>query len=156
MWLAGNRHARAGQTGFTLFELLIAITLVAALTAVAVPVFTRSAGTEVKAAARTLAAGLRRTRSRAVLQGRAQVLALDVKRHAFRVGTAGRTRALPSDVTLQLFTARSELLGERAGAIRFYPDGSSTGGRITVTAGDRRLLVDVNWLSGRVRILGAG
>jgi general secretion pathway protein H len=41
---------------------------------------------------------------------------------------------------------------ERRGAIRFYPDGSSTGGRITVTFGRTQYLVDVDWLTGRVSI----
>jgi len=150
------RDTRGPHSGFTLLEVLVAITLAAALTAVAVPAFTRSPGTEVRAAARSLAAGFRRTRSRAVLQGRAQALVLDVERRSFRAGEQGRQRALPSKVMLKLFTARSELLGERAGTIRFFPDGSSTGGRVTVSAAGHRLLVDVDWLTGRVRILGAG
>ena len=36
--------------------------------------------------------------------------------------------------------------------IRFYSDGSSTGGRITVASGERKYLVDVDWLTGRVSI----
>ena len=41
---------------------------------------------------------------------------------------------------------------DKRGAIRFYPDGSSTGGRITVSSGERKFLVDVDWLTGRVSI----
>ena len=43
---------------------------------------------------------------------------------------------------------------DKVGAIRFYPDGSSTGGRITVASGERKYLVDVDWLTGRVSIAG--
>ena len=39
------------------------------------------------------------------------------------------------------------------GSIRFYPDGGSNGGRITVASGARKFDVDVDWLTGRVAIL---
>ena len=60
--------------------------------------------------------------------------------------------ALPKDIELKLFTAQSEILSDTRGGIRFYPDGSSTGGRITVASGERKYLVDVDWLTGRVSI----
>jgi general secretion pathway protein H len=56
------------------------------------------------------------------------------------------------ELELKLFTAQTEAVSERKGAIRFYPDGSSTGGRITVASGERKYLVDVDWLTGRVSI----
>ncbi len=37
-------------------------------------------------------------------------------------------------------------------SIRFYPDGSSTGGRNTGSSGEGKYLVDVDWLTGRVSI----
>jgi general secretion pathway protein H len=45
------------------------------------------------------------------------------------------------------------LQDEAAGSIRFFPDGSSTGGRVMIAAGNEKLSVDVNWLTGRVSIL---
>jgi len=56
------------------------------------------------------------------------------------------------NLELKLYAAQSEVSSERRGSIRFYPDGSSTGGRITVAAGERKYLVDVDWLTGRVSI----
>ena len=60
--------------------------------------------------------------------------------------------SLPRELELKLYTAQQEVASERKGAIRFYPDGSSTGGRITVASGERKFLVDVDWLTGRVTI----
>ena len=54
---------------------------------------------------------------------------------------------------LKLFTAQSDIISEHRGAIRFYPDGGSTGGRVTLAAGERKFEVDVDWLTGRVAIL---
>jgi general secretion pathway protein H len=35
-------------------------------------------------------------------------------------------------------------------SILFFPDGGSTGGRLTLATGDRRRLIAVDWLTGRV------
>ena len=56
-------------------------------------------------------------------------------------------------VGLKLFTAQKDIVNEKTGAIRFFPDGGSNGGRITVAAGVRKYEVDVDWLTGRVAIL---
>ena len=42
--------------------------------------------------------------------------------------------------------------GPAIGDIRFQPDGSSTGGRITLADGRRRMAVGVDWLTGRVSV----
>jgi len=60
---------------------------------------------------------------------------------------------LPPRVELALFTAQNDIVNENTGAIRFYPDGGSNGGRITVGAGARKYEVDVDWLTGRIAIL---
>jgi general secretion pathway protein H len=48
-----------------------------------------------------------------------------------------------------MLTARQEVQNER-GYIRFFPDGSSTGGSITLRQGKREIAVQVQWLSGRI------
>ncbi len=60
---------------------------------------------------------------------------------------------LPRDVELKLFTAQKDLVDDKVGSIRFFPDGGSNGGRITVASGERKFEVDVDWLTGRVAIL---
>ncbi len=44
------------------------------------------------------------------------------------------------------------MLAPGRGGIRFYPDGSSTGGRVTLSLEGLQMRVDVEWLTGRVRI----
>ena len=36
--------------------------------------------------------------------------------------------------------------------ITFYPDGSSTGGRVTLRDEDNGYVVDVDWLTGRIDV----
>ena len=109
--------------------------------------------TELKASARQLAAGLRKARSDAVTHRRETVLTLDVEGRRFQLSGDPRLYKLPRDVEVKLFTAQSELVNANTGSIRFFPDGGSTGGRITVAAKQRQYAVDVNWLTGQVAIL---
>ena len=45
------------------------------------------------------------------------------------------------------------LLEKKRGGIRFFPDGGSNGGRVSLAVGERRFNVDVDWLTGRVSIV---
>jgi general secretion pathway protein H len=107
---------------------------------------------DLKAAARVLASGLRQAQSTAMATKRDAVLTVDVEAREFVMPGDTAGRKLPDNIDLKLYTAQSEVSSERKGAIRFYPDGSSTGGRITVSSGERKYLVEVDWLTGRVRI----
>jgi hypothetical protein len=81
------------------------------------------------------------------------LVTLDLEHRTFRVDRDPRVHALPRDVEMKLFTAQSDLVSETVGAIRFFPDGGSNGGRVTIAAGERKFDVDIDWLTGRVAIL---
>ena len=142
--------------GFTLLELLLVLVIAAAAYALVARVGAGSSGAELKSAARTVAAGLRETRATAIATQESAALTLDVDQRTLEVPAGGRARSLPARVNLKLYTARSEIVDARRGAIRFFPDGSSTGGRVTVGSGERAFLVDVDWLTGRVTIKEGG
>lgn len=139
--------------GFTMLELLVVLVIIAIVSAVSIPVFTGTSNAEMKSAARQLASGLRLARSTALAQ----------RRETFSCSTspdvASRSTATPASIrcratsSLKLFTAQKDLVDDKVGAIRFYPDGGSNGGRITLAAGERKYEVDVDWLTGRVAIL---
>lgn len=149
--LAPRLYGSAG--GFTLLELIVVLAIVAAVAAFALPSFSPGAGVQLKTATRALMVGLRQTRSEAIATNVSKALVLDLEERHFKVGDSSRVRHLPSDVGVSLFTASRERVDERTGGIRFFPDGSSTGGRVTLTSGNRELFVDVDWLTGRIRLL---
>ena len=138
--------------GFTLIELLVTLAVLGlALVLIAgyKPPWSRGLG--LRATAAELAAGLRLARSEAIVNNRPVAFDLDLVGHRYRVGT--RTpRHLPADLSLELLTISGEALNGREGDIRFNPDGSSTGGRISLADGRRRIGVGVDWLTGRVSI----
>ena len=139
--------------GFTLLELMVVLVIGALAYTIILGVPFRGPSTaDLKAASRTLAAGLRQAQTTAMATRRDATLMLDLDAHEFVVSGVEGARPLPKDIELRLFTAQTEAVSEKKGAIRFYPDGSSTGGRITVASGERKYLVDVDWITGRVSI----
>lgn len=140
------------QRGFTLIEIVVVVGLIALLTAViAGTVVGGLGGAKVRAASKDLIAALRFTRSQAVVKREAQVLVLDVERRAYRV--PGRDWVeLPKDMQLSMLTAAQEQVGEGVAQIRFFPDGSSTGGNIELSRGEALWRIDVAWLTGEVRL----
>lgn len=139
--------------GMTLIELTVALTIAALLAATAVPAVGRALDrARASGGARELVLALKNARQQARTTGDEVLFTLDVATGIYRVAQ-GRDRALSiaQDATLSLLTAESERLGETTGAIRFLPDGSSSGGTITLTQESRALRIEIDWLTGHVR-----
>jgi general secretion pathway protein H len=144
---------RRACRGVTLLELLIVLALMAIVAGFVIPMFGGPVSTsELRASARQLAAGLRLAQSEAVSQRRETFLVVDVAGRRFKVDQYQREHKLSSKIDLKLFTAQNDLVNESTGAIRFFPDGGSNGGRISVVSGERKFDVDIDWLTGRVAI----
>jgi general secretion pathway protein H len=139
--------------GFTLLEIIIVLAIGAVIYTLILGVPLRGAtSADLKAAARSLASGLREAQTTAMATRHDASLVIDMDARQFTIADDKRVRKLPDGIELKLDTAETEVTGEHRGGIRFYPDGSSTGGRITVSSGERKYLVDVDWLTGRVSI----
>lgn len=142
------------QHGFTLIEVMVVLLLLGMTYALVPPMFDIGGSTaELKAGARQVAAGLRKARSRAITGREESTLTLDVEARNFRLSGDAATRSLPRQAEISVFTAQGEVVDAHTAAIRFYPDGSSTGGRVSLAMGERKFLVDVDWLTGQVEIL---
>lgn len=141
------------SAGFTLLEIIIVLVLAVVIYALILGVPLRGGkSADLKYAARTLASGLRQAQTTAMATRHDATLTLDLEQKEYQVLGDKEAHKLPDGIDLKLFTAQSEVTSDKRGAIRFYPDGSSTGGRITVSSGERKFLVDVDWLTGRVSI----
>lgn len=140
--------------GFTLIEMLVVLAIIAAMLAIVPPLLGNSIDhSRVKSAARELAAGLKLARNEAINSRTETTLVLDTKHGTYKLKNREKKLNLPDDASLLLTTARSEQLDENTGAIRFFTDGSSTGGQIKLSLKDRfEYLIDVNWLTGKVTI----
>jgi general secretion pathway protein H len=108
-------------------------------------------GAEMRTAARKVTAGLRYTRTRAILSKSEQLFHLDAETRRYRAADREPVD-LPEGMAVELNTARSELTSETAGAIRFFPDGGSTGGNVRLEANGRIYRVNVAWLTGEATL----
>jgi general secretion pathway protein H len=141
--------------GFTLFELLVVLVLLALIAAVSAPLLSKGLGrAEAKGSAQDVAAALRRARGEAVVRNTDAVLTVDVNERSFWIAGA-ETHDLPAALEVELFTAQTEQISDDVGNIRFFSDGSSTGGEIVLADGKSKFHVQVDWLTGRVSVIDA-
>lgn len=141
------------RKGFTLIEILVGLAILTLILTLVPPLFTNViASTQLKSATRTLGSGLKQARSEAISKQRETTLTLDVETRQFALGGKQHQLDLPKDTKLLLIAANTEQLSEQQAAIRFFPDGSSTGGRIELSNHRNEYTIDVNWLTGKVKI----
>ncbi len=140
------------ERGVTLIEVLVALTIATLLAAAAVPALGRALDrARASGSSRELVAALKTARIEARSTGHDALFRLDVESHVYNVAGHDRVLRTPHGATLTLLTAESERLGTTSGAIRFFPDGSSTGGTVTLEYRGREQHVEVDWLTGHVR-----
>ena len=143
------------QYGFTLLELILVLVIMILITSL-IPPLMSGAGltTELRGSARKLAAGLRATRNHAVTTQQSAALTIDIEKRIFSVEGERRQIELPDDeaVEVRLYTAQAELIDDTRGNIRFFPDGTSTGGYIALADSKVEYRVNIDWLTGHVDI----
>ncbi len=141
------------QGGFTLIELLVVLLIMGVLITLAPAAFHRIVpGLEMKAAAREVAGVLRLARGQAIRDNRETAVLIDTEQKIYRLGQGARGHELSAALQVSLVTAASEQLDDARGRIRFFPDGTSTGGRVTISRDDRKFDITVDWLTGLVAI----
>ena len=141
------------QPGFSLLEVMMVLVIIA-LSYLLLPklVFSGVSGAELRSNARAVATGLRLTRDAAINTKRESVLSLNLESREFTLPNDIRLHKLNDKLDVKLYTAEADLISDKMGTIRFYPDGSSNGGRVTVAAGERGFEIEVDWLTGHVTI----
>jgi general secretion pathway protein H len=143
------------EAGFTLIEIIVVLVILGLMVGLVV---TRgplhSAALDVRAVGQTMAASLRAARARAIASDAPVIFALDTADHRYQIGNAAPV-AIPPFIELSLRSASGVAAGAHRGGIAFAPDGSSTGGEISLAGGARHLRIAVNWLTGRVSLQDA-
>ena len=149
MSAAAAQRLHLGQPGFTMLEMLVAISIVGLLLAVAVPAsFRFYESIQYRQAVRDVITTLASARYRAINSGRAQDVAIDPVANIIRFND--ERKQLPDGFNIAVHTAR-EVNREREGVIRFYPEGGSSGGGIDLERpGGSGVRISVDWLMGRV------
>lgn len=145
---------RAGrrQGGMSLLEMLLVIALIAGIGVLTVGMMNGGmAGMQLRSASKEIASQLRYTRSQAIATGRSQKFTIDPTAHTWTAPN-GRSGDIPKGLGI-VFTGAREIQPRRGeGAIMFFSDGASTGGRVKLSAKQAAWNVDVAWLTGEVKL----
>lgn len=138
--------------GVSLLEMLLVVAIIAAAGLLATAVLSGGfAGMQLRSSAKEIAAQLRYTRAQALNTGRPQKFVIDPAAHTWRT-VNDRHGEIPRKLGI-LFTGTRGLQARAGeGAILFFPDGASTGGRVQLSAGKAAWNVDVAWLTGEVTL----
>jgi general secretion pathway protein H len=139
------------EAGFTLAEMLVVVTIIGLIASAALPMLGRpSEKLRLRAIADGVVAALRLTREAAIVRNVETVLMIDVEKHTLQSVVIPLRRFAP-EIVAKLQFAAPEQTGQYAGGFRFFPDGSSTGGTLTLSLRDQREVICVQWLTGEAR-----
>ena len=141
--------------GVSLIEIVIVIALVAAMSLLAAAAMGGGfKGMQLRSSAKEIAAQLRFTRTRAIATGQTQRFVIDPQLHTW--SAAGERRGeIPASLRVAFTGARHEQSARDEGAILFFSDGASTGGRVRLSRETAAWNVDVAWLTGEVKVARA-
>ncbi|MEH2499828.1 general secretion pathway protein H [Bradyrhizobium sp. AZCC 1678] len=144
-------ESRSRCEGFTLVEMLVVLTIIALTTTFAAPLLSGgSEGLRLDMASSELAAALRVTRSAAVTRNAQMALFIDVDRRTFRSSVVSE-RPFAPNIEAKLTFASAMQSAASNGGFQFFPDGSSTGGDVTLSLRGKQTKLCVDWLTGTVR-----
>lgn len=146
---AGCKRERC--EGFSLFEVLVVVAILALMIAAAMPLLKHSAhGREFRLQAQEIAALLRYGRTLAIRDNREIGVEIDVAHRRIELAGAGRPVLLPQSTGLRVLTARGQVIAQTA-SIVFTPQGGSSGGAVEISDGKTIATIAVSWLTADVR-----
>lgn len=146
---------RAGAAGFTLLEMIIVLVVLGLVVGIAVSRGPqRSRALDVRAAVGQVVQTLRLARGAAIAANAPVTVVVNGGQRTLSVA-GGRPLQLPPGFGLTAATGLDGIPGPKLTGIRFSPNGSSSGGRIVLADGARRVVVGVDWLTGRVSVADA-
>jgi general secretion pathway protein H len=141
------------DAGFTLIELIVALGIMALGVAVAFPYIEGTrAGHQLRATAYEIAGQLRDARATAQARNIDQAVILDVGNRRMWLDGSEVRRALSPRMIVDVEVPAAEQLATSVVRVRFFADGSASGGKVVLRDGGRRATVSVNWLTGDVRV----
>ena len=139
---------KVNQRGFTLLELVVVLFVMALAAGIAAPSIARSTDSlRMRSEIAGFSAFLRHAREQAISTRRPHRVVVDPSDHVMRVYAGEdvrRTRTLPSRWTFDASDAARL-------AVRFEPQGSSSGGEYRIAADDVTWRVTIDPFTGRVR-----
>jgi general secretion pathway protein H len=77
---------------------------------------------------------------------------VNLDNNSYQISNRDKNYDLDEKIDISVTVAEEEFTDGQEASIRFFGDGSSTGGRITLEWGKQLRRIDVNWITGAVSI----
>jgi general secretion pathway protein H len=146
-----QRRLRWGaRPGFTLVELLVVLGIIALVIGLAPSIFAGLPGFRLRSAADEMATTMRDLHEEAIRRQVTTELVLDPATRVYRTSSVPDGRRLPPVVTGVAFSTQALRPQDPLARIRFYADGTASGGTIRLNHEGLTASVTVEWLTGRV------
>ncbi len=141
------------QGGFTLVELLVALTIMLVLVgSISFSMVKRKP--TLKDVSQQVAQQLRLAQQRALRDRRHFRVEINLATNTFEL--VDKTIVLPEDVAVTVRTSEDEIIDANSVGMTFFPDASSSGGVIQIETESESFEIRVAWTTGKVLILQQG
>jgi len=139
--------------GFTLLELMVVLfIMMLGFSVIGINLSSGNNATAQQRAARDIVSALRFARGTALMSHREAAVTFNLNDNSYTVTNRDKVYAIPERIKVTLVTAQNQLLGQNRGSVRFFADGSSTGGRVSLQRDDNVWKIDINWLTGHIEL----
>ncbi len=146
-------HLDEGKGGFTLLELLVVLSILVLITSITVLKFRPRGEEEIATSALQESVNvLRETRARALAARTEQSVFIDLQERRLSSTATRRSVTFPSGEAFVLGVADAASYRRGIAMMRFFPNGGSSGGAISLRYGDHERRLRVAWLTGRVTV----
>ena len=147
MRIPGRNH------GFTLLELILVMFIVVlAVGAISVNIGHGNVSVKLKTVARDIASALRYAHGQALMTRQPVWVEFNLAKNEYRISGRDKNYEFSDQIDVSMTIAEESFDQQGSGRIQFYPDGSSSGGRIDLEWEGFLQRIDINWLNGKVSI----
>jgi general secretion pathway protein H len=144
---------KKSQSGFTLLEIIVVMVMIAVILGFfSSSMMASLKKAELRAVSKNLVSAIRYTRGQAVVKHTQKTITFNVEKKTYKAPRK-KLVTIPEEIEIYIYTAESEIPDESTGSIRFFSDGSSTGGWIKLVQGEKIWKINVNWLTGEIAMV---
>lgn len=148
--------ARTAAGGFTLIELItVLLVAVLATTAVGSRFFSGNPSQILRSTAQNMVSALRSAQTEAIARQQPVSVIFDTDSKVYAISDSNQVYSLNEAIAISLVVAEDEFTSGKQGKIVFFADGSSTGGRIKLELNRLIQQIDINWITGHIKMRDA-